>query len=78
MATEIVFMIILFALIIALYYNTGKMLWKKWKYLGSIWKLFYVLLILLPGAGPIPILVLLYLDVGVQEQNRIHSVESHQ
>jgi hypothetical protein len=75
MTTEIVFWFILYALVIAVYYMTGKMMWKKWNYLGSVWKIFYILLILLPGAGPLPILLLLYLDVGVQDHTQ--SLQHH-
>jgi uncharacterized membrane protein len=55
-------------LIIALYVWTFIVLARKWRYLTPAGVFLYVVLgLLCPGVGPVPILILLYLDVGVDQ-----------
>jgi hypothetical protein len=54
-------------LVVALYIWTIMRLWSKWDTLTDVWKVLYALMFLIPGIGPIPILILLVLNVGVDK-----------
>jgi predicted transporter len=63
--------VVVVILIIALYIWAGISLSRKWGSLTSLGKYLYIALALLcPLVGPVPILILLHLDVGVNRYHR--------
>lgn len=53
-----------FLLLIMLYIWSFMSLKRKWSTMSGFWQIVYVLL-LCTGAGPIPVLIMLYFNVGV-------------
>ena len=54
--------VIVLILMIALYVWAFMNLARKWKYLSPLWAFLYIVVAF---AGPVPMLILLHLDVGV-------------
>ena len=55
----------------------GFTLFTRWSDLTDMWKLLYFVMVLLfPGIGPVMVLLLLYYDVGIKDHNKTNSSHS--
>jgi hypothetical protein len=74
MVLETIVSLFVLILIIALYVWAWKRLRAKWDQLDPFWAVMYCLMFFLPGVGPVPLLFLLYLNVGVNQSYHANKI----
>jgi len=78
MAFSIAGSVVSVVLLIMLYAWAFSTLWNQWGKMSGFWQLMYVLLFAcVPGAGPVPVLIMLYFKIGIDsfhEPNPIYVV----